>query len=125
MQEYQSLVKDFDKDPDSPSLEMTKFIPIFKSLLTSCQEKPWEYKCTFIMEGETDLYAKLKIQLENEFKTCDILTIPLRQLEEEHISQEVSYRINSQKQKTTLVLQRMRDIISILEKHNPKILERL
>lgn len=76
---------------------------VFKSLLVSCQQKPWEYKCHLVMDDK-DGRAHLKVTLENEFKVAEILSIPLKQLDDDTISQEVSYRINSNKQKTTLVL---------------------
>lgn len=53
---------------------------------------------------DKDGRAHLKVTLENEFKVAEILSIPLKQLDDDTISQEVSYRINSNKQKTTLVL---------------------
>jgi len=75
------------------------------------------------MDDMNEGCGKLKIMLENELRSAEILSIPMRQLEEEAISHEISYRINSNKQRTTLVLQRLRDIFSILQEHNPAMIE--
>jgi len=74
---------------------------------------------------DKDGYAKLRFMLENEIRTVEILTIPMKQLDDETISTEISYRINSNKQRTTLVLQRLKDIVSILSEHNPAMIEML
>jgi len=74
---------------------------------------------------DKDGYAKLRFILENEIRTVEILTIPMKQLDDETISTEISYRINSNKQRTTLVLQRLKDIVSILSEHNPAMIEML
>ena len=74
---------------------------------------------------DKDGYAKLRFMLENEIRTVEILTIPMKQLDDESISTEISYRINSNKQRTTLVLQRLKDIVSILSEHNPAMIEML
>jgi hypothetical protein len=46
---------------------------------------------------DKDGYAKLRFMLENEIRTVEILTIPMKQLDDETISTEISYRINSNK----------------------------
>jgi hypothetical protein len=74
---------------------------------------------------DKDGFAKLRFMLENEIRTVEILTIPMKQLDEEAISTEISYRINSNKQRTTLVLQRLKDIVAILSEHNPAMIEML
>ena len=102
---------------------MRNFVPIFKSLLQNCSEKPQQYRCCLIMDDIGEGCGKLKIMLENELRTSDILTIPMKQLTDDLVSQEISYRINSNKQRTRLVLQRLRDVISILNEHNPAMLE--
>ena len=74
---------------------------------------------------DKDGYAKLRFMLENEIRTVEILTIPMKQLDDETISTEISYRINSNKQRSTLVLQRLKYIVSILSEHNPAMIEML
>lgn len=106
----------------SLEIELNKFIPTFRRLLTDCIEKPWEYSCHFTLDDRHGI-AKLRFLLDNEYRTTDILTIPFKQLDEEAISAEITYRVNSQKQKTMLVAQRLKDIISILQEHNPAIIE--
>ena len=105
-------------------VDMDQFVPVFKSLLTSCQQKPWEYKCHLVMD-DTDGKAHLKVTLENEFKIAEVISIPMRQLDDETISKEISFRINSNKQRTALVMQHVRDIFSILQQHNPAMIELL
>jgi hypothetical protein len=106
----------------SLEIELNKFIPTFRRLITDCIEKPWEYSCHFTLDDRNGI-AKMRFLLDNEYRTADILTIPFKQLDEEAISAEITYRVNSQKQKTMLVAQRLKDIISILQEHNPAIIE--
>lgn len=105
-------------------VDMDEFVPVFRSLLASCQSKPWEYKCHLVMD-DRDGKAHLKVTLENEFKVAEVISVPMRQLDDESISKEISFRVNSNKQRTALVLQHIRDIFSILKEHNPAMIESL
>jgi hypothetical protein len=75
------------------------------------------------MDDVNEGCGKLKIMLENDLRSAEILSIPMKQMPEDLVSQEISYRINSNKQRSTLVLQRLRDIFTILHDHNPAMIE--
>ena len=59
-------------------------------------------------------------------KRTDLLTIDsFRQIDDEKINMQVSYRIESLKRKKDLVTNRLTEILNILEDNNPKLVEHI
>lgn len=87
--------------------------------------KPNTHRITFTLDDD-DGNACLKFLLDSEFKKSDLLVLDnFRQLDDERINMQVSYRINSLKQKTLLTVNRMRELTDILRSNNPLLCEQI
>jgi len=107
------------------AIEYDIFFSTFQKLLQDCIERPHSHRITFTLDDD-DGNACLRFLLDSEFKRSDLLVLDnFRQLDDDKINMQVSYRINSLKQKSLLTVNRMRELIDILKANNPNLCEQI
>jgi hypothetical protein len=106
-------------------IEYDSFFATFQKLLQECLDRPHSHRVSFTLDDD-DGNACLRFLLDSEFKSSELLVLDnFRQLDDEKINMQVSYRINSLKQKSLLVVNRMRELTDILQSNNPNLCEQI
>uniref|UniRef100_A0A7S3HZN2 Spindle assembly abnormal protein 6 N-terminal domain-containing protein n=1 Tax=Favella ehrenbergii TaxID=182087 RepID=A0A7S3HZN2_9SPIT len=97
------------------SVDFEGFIGMLKSLLQDCVNNPVIYQSTFTMEND-DGCAFFRFFHNSEYRKSQILQLAFKQIEDEEITEQVSYRINSTERKAEMIAERVRDINEIIRK---------
>ena len=84
-----------------------------KSLLQDCINNPMLYQTKFTMENDLGL-AYFVFYHCSEYKKSQVLKLPFKQLEDDEINEQISYRINSSERKAEMIAERIRDINEIV-----------
>jgi biotin synthase-related radical SAM superfamily protein len=69
--------------------------------------------------------ATLQFFQDTEYRRVDLLKIEMEACEEETLKNLITYRISSTKQKTTLMQERLKDVMSIVKAKNPVLMQEI
>jgi len=69
--------------------------------------------------------AVLEFLQDTEYRRVELLRIDLEHCDEETVKNLITYRISSTKQKTTLMQERLRDIMNIVKAKNPVLMQEI
>lgn len=99
-------------------------MPLIRSLINDVKVNPEEMavngnKIELVLSDDTQT---LQFYRETEFKRLDLLTVPIGMSEEEETRSAMTYRINSTIQQTSMVEERIKDILALVQEHNPALL---
>ena len=109
-EDYMALQMDNDL-----SVDYYGFTGMIKSLLQECVNNPTTYQTRFTLEND-DGCAYFRFMHNSEYRRSQILQLAFRQLEDEEINDQVSYRINSNEKKAEMIAARIQDINAIIKK---------
>lgn len=94
---------------------------MLKKIIDDCEHRPHLFKICFTLDDE-DGNAVVRFYHDSEMKRSELLALDnFRQIEDEMINTQVSYRINSLKQKTKLIKTRMNELQAIIQQNNPNL----
>ena len=88
---------------------------MLKSLLQDCVNNPAIYQSVFTLEND-DGCAIFRFYHNSEYRKSQILQLAFKQLDDDEIQEQVSYRINSTERKAEMIAERVRDISEIIKK---------
>ena len=97
------------------SVDFDGFLGMIKSLLQECVNNPTTYQTRFTLEND-DGCAYFRFMHNSEYRRSQILQLAFRQLEDDEINDQVSYRINSHEKKAEMIAARIQDINAIITK---------
>ena len=104
-----------------------KLPSLLKDLLSQVgnKDKVGRVNAIFDMAGGECGAATLKFEHDSDFISVPLLLIEFQYIEEENLKNNVAFRINSKKQKTMLIQQRIRFIEEIVQKVNPELFKEI
>ena len=97
------------------SVDFDGFIGMIKSILNDCINNPGIHQSTFTMEND-DGVAFFRFFHNSEYRKSQILQLVFKQLDDEEINEQVSYRIKSQEKKADMIAARIQDINEVIRK---------
>ena len=97
------------------SIDFDGFVGMVKTLLQDTCNNPMTYQTSFTMENDEGC-AFFRFYHNNEFRKSQILQLTFKQLDDEEIGEQISYRINSTEKKAEMIAERIRDINEIVRK---------
>ena len=109
-EDYQNIQMENDL-----SVDFDGFIGMVKSLLQDCVANPMIYQAMFTMEND-DGFAYFRFFHNSEYRKSQILQLAFKQLDDEELNDQISYRINSAEQKAAMIAARIQDINKIIQK---------
>jgi hypothetical protein len=93
--------------------------------LEDCQRAPQLHKIHFILDDDNG-NAQLIFLLDSDVKRCELLRLDcFRQLDDDKVANQVSYRIESLRKKRELITNRLFEVMKILEENNPPLVEQV
>jgi len=95
------------------SVDFDGFTGMIKSLLNDCVNDPDTIQTKFTMEND-DGVAFFRFFHNSKLKESQILVLTFKQLEDEEINEQVSYRINSTQKKAEMIAARIQDINEVI-----------
>ena len=97
------------------SVDFDGFIGMIKSLLNDCLNNPLVHQTSFTMENDEGV-AFFRFFHNSEYRKSQILQLTFKQLDDEEINEQVSYRIKSAEKKAEMIAARIQDINEIIRK---------
>ena len=102
-----------DNDLNTP---YEQFPLILKTLIqdVGSQKGGMNFQANLELGGTGNANAILKFLADTQFSTVLMLQLELEMVDEEDLKEQVTFRINSQKQKTMLTAQRVKQILELV-----------
>ena len=97
------------------SVDWEGFTDMIKSLLNDCLNNPVVHQTSFTMENDEGV-AFFRFFHNSEYRKSQILSLTFKQLDDEEINEQVSYRIKSTEKKAEMIAARIQDINEIIRK---------
>eukprot|EP00347_Sterkiella_histriomuscorum_P007159 403350037 len=106
------------------SLEFTDFSAMLMKILQNCQKPQTTFITIFTLDNE-EKKGYLEFYQDTEFRRVEMLRIEFEEADEDTIKNHITYRLTSIRQKTTLMQERIKDVMAIVEEKNPMLVSEI